>query len=304
MRGPLLCLCAVLAAGFGYALFWGYQQSRALETVRVGSAAQHRDADVLAERLRTSERARSAAEASALGLHEMNPQRLFTDGHAPATQQTVLEFNAAADADPVWGPFYRKLERRRVLARYAPLLDALQVPAGKRQALEGLLVDRAIAVHRAPHVAGPASAKPPAGPSPASIDGQILQLVGADLARQIKEWNSAVYAYGNAPDGPAAQDAVTLKDAGISVTADQLVRLALLHHEVFVLSPAGPGGNTVDPKTGVTPMEERMFERESTVLPPEAVAVLRAWSVEEHRARAALDLIKARFHIENGRVPR
>jgi hypothetical protein len=123
----------------------------------------------------------------------------------------------------------------------------------------------------------------------------------------LKEWNSAIYSYGNAPNGPVAQDAITLREAGFELSTDQLVQLALIRYEVTVLSPqarSGSGSDRLDPKTGLTRLQEQLFARQAEVLSPAEIAVLRNWEIEEHRARAAVDAIRAKFHIETNQTPR
>ena len=309
MRAPLIVLLAALAATVGVILFWGVQQHRALLTEQVSAAAGRSDADATARALRSSERARLAAETTVQGLHEMNPQRLFTDGHVLASPEVVEKFNAAADADPLWGPFHRKLERRRILARYTILFAALKIAPAAAGPLEDLLVERAIISRRpARRQNGPGAAAESAGvpaETPASIDAKIVALVGKDVARQVREWNSAIYFYGNAPDGPVGQDAVSLLDAGYTPSTDQLVRLALIRHEVLTLrNDSRGGGGGVDPNTGLSPLDERLLAREAEVLSPEEVSVLRQWAIEEHKARAALEAVKAAYHIESDRPVR
>jgi hypothetical protein len=236
---------------------------------------------------------------------------MFPAGGPLPSADTINKFNAAMDADPVWAPFFRKLERRRILSRYNILLSALSIPQGKRAPLEDLLVERAIASRKMVHeqrVAGRKFDSPEVITAVAGVtdgfDSKINALVGAEIAAKLKEWNTAIYSYGNAPDGPVAQDAVTLSDAGFEVSSDQLVKLALIRYEVYVLNP-GPrpasGADPVDLATGLTPQETRLFERESEVLPKDEVAVLRNWQVEEHRARAAADAIRSTFHMEGER---
>ncbi len=306
MRAPLASLVAALAVAFGVTLYWGVGQHKALARERASASGARNDLDDATRRLRSSERALLAAETSIQGLHAMDSQRLFTSGHTVASPETLEKFYAAADADPLWGPFHHKLERRRILARYTLLFTALKIPSGSLVPLEELLVERAITNRRAPHpqhgadgrLEGPQSSIQ----SSRILDAQIAKLVGDEAARLIREWSSAVYYYGNAPDGPVAQDAVTLMDAGFSLSTDQLVKLALIRHEVLVLHPepsGGPGARSADPATGLTPVDERLLNREAEVLSAGEVSVLRDWTSEERKARMALERIKMAYHIES-----
>jgi hypothetical protein len=217
------------------------------------------------------------------------------------------------DSDPVWGPFYRKLERRRIISRYNILLAALKVPHDKLAPLEDLLVERAISSRRVAHQIRNAGGKSSSPESIAAVsqatddvDARIKMLVGADIAQSLKEWNSAVYLFGNAPDGTVAQDAVTLNDAGFELSSDQLVKLALIRHEVYVLNPGGASatsGDKVDSKAGLTGLEERLLKREAEVLSHEEIAVLRNWAIEAHQARSALEALRAKYHVESDRAP-
>jgi hypothetical protein len=240
----------------------------------------------------------------------MNPRRIFPEGKPPADLATIDKFNAALDSDPVWGPFYRKLERRRIISRYNILLAALKIPHDKLAPLEDLLVERAISSRRINHQirdAGGKSSSPESiaavGHATEDVDARIKMLVGGDAAQSLKEWNSAVYLFGNAPDGAVAQDAVTLSDAGFELSSDQMVKLALIRHEVYVLNPEGAAGDKGDPKAGLTGSEERLLKREAEVLSPDEIAVLRNWAIEAHQARLALEALRAKYHVESDRGP-
>jgi hypothetical protein len=276
--------------------------------MRVGEAALQQTLAEIEGRLRTAERARNAAQASLQGQHDMNPRRIFPEGRSSADPAAVDRFNAALDSDPVWDPFYRKLERRRIISRYSILITALKIPHDKLVPLENLLVERAITHRRIAHQirnAGGNSSSPESvaalGQATDDVDARIEKLVGGDATRSLKEWNSAVYLFGNAPDGTVAQDAVTLNDAGFELSSDQLVQLALIRHEVYVLNTEVSSGDKVDAKTGLTPLEEKLLKHEAEVLSPEEIVVLRDWAIETHRARAALEALRAKYHIESDR---
>lgn len=308
MRAPLFILFAALMVALGIAVSWGVGQHRALMSERTDAATEHNAFDEMKRRLLASERALLAAETSVQGLHSLDAQRLFADGHIAASPETIELFNSAADADPLWGPFRRKLERRRTLARYTILFSALKIPSDSLAPLEELLVERAILSRRASHLSQYSGGKLTGGQtliqSSSILDTQIAKLVGDEDARQIREWGSAIYYYGNAPDGSVAQDAVTLRDAGFSLSTDQLVKLALIRHEVLVLHSepiGGPGRNSVDSTTELTQLDKRLLDREGEVLSPEEISVLRDWAIMEHKARSALGMIKARYHIESER---
>ena len=308
MRAPLTSLVAALAVAFGVTLYWGVDQHQALVRERASASGARNDLDDVTHRLRSSERALLAAETSIQGLHAMDSQRLFTSGHTVASPETIEQFYAAADADPLWGPFHHKLERRRILARYTILFSALKIPSDSLVPLEELLVERAILNRRASHQQHGADGKLD-GPqtsiqSSRILDAKIVKLVGDEAARLIREWSSAIYYYGNAPDGSVAQDAVTLMDAGFSLSTDQMVKLALIRHEVLVLHPeplGDPGAKSVDPTTRLTPVDERLLDREREVLSAKEVSILRDWTSEERKARMALEKIKMTYHIESDR---
>jgi hypothetical protein len=259
-------------------------------------------------RLRTAERARNAAEASLRGQHEMNPRRIFPDGQPIADPATIDKFNAALDNDPVWAPFFQKLERRRIISRYNILLTALKIPQDKLVPLEDLLVERAITGRRITHQIRNAGGKLSSSDSIAAIgqatddvDARIEKLVGSDVSKKLKEWNGAIYMFGNAPDGAVAQDAVTLNDAGFALSSDQLVKLALIRDEVYAPNPDASSGGRIDAKSGLTGLEEKLLKRETEVLSTEEVAVLRDWEIEAHHARAALEVLRAKYHMESDR---
>ena len=306
MRAPLASLIAALVLAFGVTVYWGIGQHQALVRERSRVSAAQNDLDSIAHRLRASERALLAAETSIQGLHAMDSQRLFTSDYAVASPETIGQFNAAADADPVWGPFHLRLERRRILARYTILFSALKIPADSLAPLEKLLVERAILRRRAPHSIRSSEANSDEaqaiGQSTSVVDAQIAKLVGSEAAQQVREWSSAIYYYGNAPDGSVMQDAVTLRDAGFTLSTDQLVKLALIRHEVLVLhsgSFLGSEGNITLSTTGLTQLDRMLLDREAEVLSPEEILVLRNWVIQEREARAALEKIKMMYHIES-----
>jgi hypothetical protein len=308
MRFPTPLIIAALIVSLGASLFWGVQQRRELARVRLGAAVIQQTLLDTEGRLRTAERARNAAEASLQGQHDMNPRRIFPEGRPIADPATVDKFNAALDSDPVWDPFYRKLERRRIISRYNILIAALRIPHDKLVPLEDLLVERAITSRRIAHQirnAGGNSSSPESiaavGQATDDVDARIDKLVGGNVAKSLKEWNSAVYLFGNAPDGTVAQDAVTLNDAGFELSSDQLVKLALIRHEVYVLNTEGSSGDKVDAKSGLTLLEEKLLRREAEVLSPEEIVVLRDWAIETHHARAVLEALRAKYHIESDR---
>ena len=307
-------LVAALVVSLGASLFWGVQQSRELARARLGAAADQQTLDDMEGRLKMAERARNAAEASLQGQHDMNPRRIFPEGRPIAEPATINRFNAALDSDPVWAPFFGKLERRRIISRYNILLTALKIPQDKLVPLEDLLVERAIIRRRTAHQirnAGGKSSSPESiaavGQATDDVDARIEKLVGGDVAQSLKEWNSAVYLFGNAPDGMVAQDAVTLNDAGFELSSDQLVKLALIRHEVYVLNPEAASAtlasssDKVDTKVGLTGLEEKLLKREAEVLSAEEIAVLRNWAIEAHHARTALEVLRAKYHIESDR---
>jgi hypothetical protein len=311
MRTPWPWLFSALAVSLSASLFWGVQQRRELANARLGAAAAQQALADQSTRLKAAERARDAAEASLQGQHDLNPRRIFPGGRTIADPATIDTFSAALDSDPVWGPFYRKLERRRIVSRYGILLTALKIPRDKRSTLEDLLVERAITSRRiarqirdAGGKASSAASIAEVGQATDDVDARIEKLVGGEAAQSLKEWNSAVYLFGNAPDGAAAQDAVTLSDAGFEISSDQLVRLALIRHEVSIFDPRAapvPSGDKVDPKTGLTGLEEKLLKREAEVLSADEIAVLRAWAIEAHHARAALEALRARYHMDSDR---
>ncbi len=309
MRVPRLLLVATLTVSLGASLFWGVQESRELTRARLGAAADQIARDDIEGRLRTAERARNAAEASLQGQHAMDPRRTFPEGRPKADLATIDKFNAALDGDPVWAPFYAKLERRRIISRYKILLTALAIPHDKLVPLEDLLVERALTRRRIAHQFRTASGKSSSPESVAAVsqatddvDARIDKLVGRDIAQSLKEWNGAVYLFGNAPDGTVAQDAVTLNDAGFELSSDQLVKLALIRHEVYVLNPepgSASSGDKIDAKAGLTGLEEKLLKREAEVLSAAEIAVLRNWAIEAHHAHAALEALRAKYHIES-----
>jgi len=311
MRFPTPLIIAALIVSLGASLFWGVQQRRELARVRLGAAAVQQALDDADVRLKAAERARYAAEASLQGQHDMNPRRIFPESRPIGDPATIDKFNAALDSDPVWDPFYRKLERRRIISRYNILITALKIPHDKLVPLEDLLVERAITSRRVAHQirnAGGISSSPESiaavGQATDDVDARIDKLVGGTVAKSLKEWNSAVYLFGNAPDGTVAQDAVTLNDAGFELSSDQLVKLALIRHEIYVLNPevssASPG-DKIDGKAGLTALEEKLLKREAEVLSPEEIAVLRDWAIETHHARAVLEVLRAKYHVESDR---
>jgi len=237
-----------------------------------------------------------------------NARRMATVEGPESAPENLDRFNAALDRDPVWASYFRKLERRRILSRYDVLLTALKVPPDQVGPLEDLLVDRAIASRNAVHKVRESGQKfgSPALISEVAhatdeVDAKIAKLVGPDVAKQLWEWNSAIYSYGNAPDGPVAQDAVTLREAGFELSPDQMVKMALIHYEVFVLNfdahPA-PRGDPVDPSIGLTRREDQLFKREAAVLTPDEIAVLRKWTAEEHQARAVAAALRVKYGVE------
>jgi hypothetical protein len=239
---------------------------------------------------------------------------MFPESRTVSASATIDKFNAAMDRDPVWGPFYRKLERRRILSRYRILLAALKIPPEKLAPLEDLLVERAITSRQIVHRLREAGRKfnspevlAAVDHATDEVDAKIKPLIGDGIAQKLKEWNSAIYSYGNAPDGPVAQDAITLNEAGFELSTDQLVKLALIRYEVCVLNPevrAGSGAEQIDPKTGLTRLEKQLLARQAEVLSSAEIAVLRNWAIEEHHARAALDAVRAKFHLEIDRTAR
>jgi hypothetical protein len=188
------------------------------------------------------------------------------------------------------------------------LLAALRIPQEKLVPLEDLLVDRAITTRRITHQIRNAGGKLSSSDSIAAVgratddvDSRIERLVGSEDAQKLKEWNSAVYMFGNAPDGAVAQDAVTLSDAGFELSSDQLVKLALIREEVYVLNPETSTSGKIDSKAGLTAPEEKLLKRETEVLSPEEIVVLRDWEIGAHHARAALEVLRAKYHIEPDR---
>jgi len=310
MRDPFRWLFAALSVSLGASLFWGVQQRRELAREQLGAAADLQSLADLEGRLAKAENARDAAQAETRlqGQTGLNIRRMFAEGPSASAPGALDAFNAAVDGDPVWEPFYRRLERRRILSRYNILLTALAIPRGKLAPLEDLLVERAIAIRKVVHQLRSAGQKfdspgvtGAVGHATDEFDAKIETLVGSDISQKLKEWNSAIYSYGNVPDGLVAQDAVTLNEAGFELSTDQLVKLALVRYEVTVLSPEarpGSGGDLIDPKTGITPLEQQLFVREADILSAKEIEVLRNWTTEEHRARAALNVLKAKFHIE------
>jgi hypothetical protein len=298
MREPFRWLALALVLALGASLFWGARQRSELVRERQAAAADRQAVADLEGRLK-------AAEASLQGQGDI--RRMFPESRPVPASENADKFNAAVDSDPVWEPFFRKLERRRVLSRYNILLAALKIPKDQLPALEDLLVERAITsryvVHQmrnsgrkfnSPEVVAAVSH------ATEEVDAKISTLTGGDIAGKLKEWNSAIYSYGSVPDGPVAQDAVTLSDAGFELSTDQLVRLALIRHEVNILNPdvrSGSGAGQVDPKTGISRLDEQLLAREAEVLSPDELAVLRNWAIEEHKAKASLDAIRAKFHV-------
>lgn len=301
-------LVGALTVVLGASLFWGVRQSQGLSRARLEEAADQQTLIAMEGKLKTAERARNAAEASLHGQHELNPRRIFPESQPIADPATIDKFNAALDDDPVWLPFFRKLERRRIISRYNILLAALRIPQEKLVPLEDLLVDRAITTRRITHQIRNAGGKLSSSDSIAAVgratddvDSRIERLVGSEDAQKLKEWNSAVYMFGNAPDGAVAQDAVTLSDAGFELSSDQLVKLALIREEVYVLNPETSTSGKIDSKAGLTAPEEKLLKRETEVLSPEEIVVLRDWEIGAHHARAALEVLRAKYHIEPDR---
>lgn len=314
MRALTIGILLALAVALGAALVWDARLHRELARMNADAELSRAATGDLETRLSAADKARLAAEASLQGQRDRNIRRMFSAGPNGAPED-IDRFNAALDSDPVLAPFFHELERRRVMSRYNILLSALQIPPKKRATVQDLLVQRAIETRRISRRQRVQSGRPSA-PEPADgtdratedIDVKIETLVGADAARAIKEWNSAVYSYGNAPDGQASQDAVTLAEAGFTVTNDQLVQLALIRYEVRTQNPeppVGPGGPKLEAQNGLAPQEEKLLARESEVLTPAEITVLRTWATEERQARAALEALREKYHIttDRGRVP-
>ena len=253
MRDPFRCLFAALIVALGGSLFWGVRQHRELLRERRGAADDRQAFVDLEGRLTAAERARLSAEARLEGQVGLDIRRMFPESRSVPESATIDKFNVAVDRDPVWGPFYRKLERRRILSRYNILLAALKIPPEKLAPLQDLLVERAIASRSIVHQLRDSGRKfnspqvlAAVDRATDEVDARIEKLVGGKKARELKEWNSAIYSYGNAPNGPVAQDAITLSEAGFELSTDQLVQLALIRYEVTVLSPQARSGSGSD----------------------------------------------------------
>jgi len=314
MRDPFRWLSLALAVALGSALFWGVRQRAELGRARVDAVADRQAFTDLEGQLTRAERARLASEATLNGQVDSDIRRMFPESRSAPEPATIDQFNAAVDRDPQWQPFFRKLERRRILARYDILLTALNLPPEKLAPLEDLLVERALANRYIVHRLRESGRKFSASQTIASvdhatdaIDANIKKLVGRDTAQKLREWNGAIYAYGTAPSGPVAQDAVTLKEAGFVLSTAQLVKLALIRYEVTVLDPdarARSGSDQVDPKTGLTRQEKQLLAREAEVLSPAEIDVLRSWDLQARQARAAVDALRDHFHIDPRVAPR
>jgi hypothetical protein len=312
MRNPFRWLIVVLSGALCAALLWGAQQRRVLIRENVAAAADRQAVVDMGGKLRDAEKARLAAEAALQGQGDI--RRMFPESRSVPASGNIDKFNAEVDSDPVWEPFFRKLERRRVLSRYDILLTALKIPQDKLAPLQELLVERAITTRYIVHQLRNGGQKfnspeviAAVSHATEEVGAKITKLIGGDLANKLKEWNSAIYSYGSVPDGPVAQDAVTLKEAGFELSTDQLVMLALIRYEVYVLNPearSGSGADQVDPKTGLSHLEEQLSVRQAEVLSADEIAVLRNWAIEEHKAKAALDVIRAKYHVEADRAPR
>jgi hypothetical protein len=307
MRIPSL-LIAVLIVVLGASLFWGAQERRELARLRLDEAAEIEAKAELEGRIALQEEGRLPAETSLQGRFDSDARRMFPESRSIPWSASVGQFNAAVDQDPVWAPFFRKLERRRILGRYGILLSSLKLDPAKRASLEDLLVERSItsrhAVHEMretdPKISSPAAIAA-VGRAVQEVDEKISGLVGKDAAKSLREWNGAIYYYGNVPDGLVAQDAVALNDAGFQLSSDQLVKLALIRYEVYALGAgvrSGSGPERVDASTGLTRLESQMLARQAEVLSPDEIAVLREWAIERHRARAAVDALREKFHVE------
>jgi len=299
-------LLAMLLAAFVASLAWGILLHREAVRLRAVTSGEAVEVAELRARLAAADNARLAAEGRLFLQANGNLRHMNNDVRSTDSPETVDKFNSAVDSDPIWAPFYRKLEKRRILSRYDILFSALSIPPEKAATLVDLMVDRSISGRKTAHMLRAAGQKLDSpesvgavGKATEEIDQKIVQLVGADTAEKLKEWRSAIYSYGNAPDGPVAQDAVTLRDAGFTVKPEQLVRLALIRYEVYALIPDKNTSPKVDAETGLTSAERRLFARDAEVLSAEEVAVLRNWAIESHKARAAVEGIRRQFHLES-----
>lgn len=307
MRRLVTPLAVAVMAALAASLAWGFRLKLELVRERLAAAAQREALERVEARLAASEQARRVAESSLQSQTELNIRRMFPESRSAADSAALDRFNAAADRDPLWQSYFRQWERRRVLARYGIAIDALKIPAAKRKPLEDLLVERAIAMRMAVHKLREQdrsfnSPEVLAAFRRAADDAdlKIRELVGDKAAQELKEWNSAIYFYSNVPDGPVAQDAETLREAGYVLSPDQLVKMALIRYETFVLSPdarTGSGAEEVDPATGLTRLDGELLARQAEVLTPAEIAVLRAWTVEERKAGHEAQALRERFHL-------
>jgi hypothetical protein len=301
-------LIAVLIVVLGASLFWGEQERRELSRLRADETADREANTELTGQIALQEEGRLPAETSMQGRSDSDARRLFPESRSIPWSAAVSQFNAALDRDPVWAPFFRKLERRRILGRYSVLLSSLKLPPAKLASLEDLLVERSVASRHVVHelretdqkLSSPAAIAA-IGRATEEVDEKISALAGKDAAKSLREWNGAIYYYGNVPDGLVGQDAVALSDAGFQLSSDQLVKLALIRYEVYALGAgirSGSGLDRIDAATGLTRLESQMLTRQAEVLSPDEIAVLRNWAIERHQARAAVDTLREKFHVE------
>ena len=310
------CLIAGLIVALVATVLWELRQRQDFVQGRGEVEAARETMAQLQDRLSAAEKGREQAELKLSNQINLNVRRILPGIH-PGGDSFDDKFNAVADRDPMWGPYYRKLWRRMTLPKYEVLFPFLNLPAEKLPPLRDLLVERAICQKLAAdhlrelgHKFGSPEVVTAMAQAKDDVEKRIENLVGQDAAEKLNEWEVAAYNFSGHWDGHVGQDAVTLSDAGFHLDKAQLVKLALIQNEVYnrELNPAAgseDAANKTDPSTGLTQLDEQLFARESEVLPSSEIAVLRDWKLEEYRAKKALDRLRSSFRksLENKDLP-
>jgi hypothetical protein len=188
--------------------------------------------------------------------------------------------------------FWRKDERRMVLAKYREVLEQMNLAPDALARLKDLLVARSEApldAREAARKEGVADNAPEVAEASdqatADVDREIEQLLGgSDYARFQSLTVQAGYR-----NEVQTQLGADLADAGASLSSDQTNSLAQIYYEADNAPPATAADvPPADAEAGLTAVDEVVLARSARFLSPDQLKVLRAHRIERHRREATL----------------
>jgi hypothetical protein len=218
-------------------------------------------------------------------------------------------FRAEIDRNVIWKKYIDESSRRQCLVRIKPILESLKLSGTQLDALVELLVERSHCEAFAGDFAWEAGIEPG---SPEFVKAlrdadnlsrdEVSKLLGPIHAGLVLDWLGASQMMLGNSVGVVEQDAVTLAEAGFTISKEQKIALASMRYRISKQLERKPARDhpeipASEESLRLSEFEEEFLKACPAILDPDEVLVLRKWLYLSRRARNEWRRVRAKYQL-------